>query len=108
MIQVTRVLAASNTDLLAGTQLDQIPESGMFVVTAASTQNDGTINVSLGQVVLITAQPLPLRLNGVPDMSDDPGISIVGRAGARPVIAYVEVTAATAYIIIQFIPASDL
>jgi len=108
LIQVTRVLAASNTDILAGTQLDQIPSSGTFVITGASTQNDGTINVSLGQAILVTAQPLPLRTNGVPDMSDDPSIAVPAMGGARPVIAYAEVTAASVYIIVQFFLPSEL
>jgi len=108
MIQVTRVLAASNSDILSGTQLDQTPEPGVFGIFGASTQNDGTINVSLGGGILITAQPLNLRTNGVPDMSDDPAVAIEAPSGARPVIAYVEVTAATVFIIVQFVPASEL
>ena len=73
-IRVTQVLAASDQDILAGTQLDQIPESGIFSIIGASTQNDGTLNISLGGALLIQAQALPLRTSGVPDMSDDPWV----------------------------------
>jgi len=102
MIRVTQVLAASDTDVLAGTQLDQIPEAGEFAIIGASTQNDGTLNVSLGQALLIQAQALPLRVSGVPDLSDDPVMSLRAGPGARPVIAYVEVTAASVFLIIEF------
>lgn len=107
MIRVTQVLGASDTDILAGTQLDQIPEPGTFTIIGASTQNDGTLNISLGQSLLIQAQALPLRVSGVPNLSDDPVIALRALAGARPVLAYVEVTAASVYIIVEFVGDSE-
>jgi len=106
-IQVTQVLAATNADVLAGTQLDQTPEPGMYSIWAASTVNDSTITVSLGGVTLINAQPLNLRVNGVPSLLDDPPLIIGAPAGTRPVINIIEVTAMSAYIIIIFTPAGQ-
>lgn len=105
MIQVRQVLGASNTDVLAGTQLDQVPTPGTFEIWGASTVLDSTITVSLGQETLINGQALPLRTNGEPSLDADiPIASIFSPGGVRPVINVVEVTAMSATIVIVFTP----
>lgn len=104
MIQVNALLAATNTDVLAGTQLDQVPRPGMFRIWAASTVNDSTISVTLGQDTLINSVVLPLRANGVPDIDSDVPIQVPSPGGVRPVISIVEVTAMSALIIVVFQP----
>lgn len=108
LIQVTQVLAVSTPDVLSGTQLDQTPLSGVYKIFAASTQNDTTIQVSLGGNIIVQAQALNLRTSGVPSLSDDPMLMILGPAGARPVIGIVEVTAASIYVIVQFFTLDEL
>jgi len=103
MIQTRSNLIADNTDVLAGTQLDQVPGPGVFTIYGASTVLDSLITVSLGQDTLINAQPLTLRANGEPDLlSDVPVASVVSPGGVRPIINVNEQTAMTAVIIVVF------
>ena len=103
MIQVRSNLTADNTDVLAGTQLDQVPGPGTFTIYAASTVLDSLITVSLGQDTLINAQPLTLRANGEPDILNDvPVASIESPGGVRPIINVDEQTAMTAGVIVVF------
>lgn len=108
MITVLQTITADATDLLAGTQLDQIPEAGMFQIIAASTQADTLLSVTLGGDVIISNQAVPLRTAGVPDMSDDPAMVIASPGGSRPVIAVDIVTAATVMVQVQYTPASEM
>lgn len=105
MITVTSVLTSDNTDVLAGTQLDQVPSPGIFQVLAASTQNDTEITITLGKDTIIATRRLPQRSNGVPNDSDDRAFIIASPGGVRPVININIVTAATVYVITDFIPA---
>lgn len=98
------VLTASNTDVLAGTQLDQVPGPGTFLVIAASSVVDSTIGIILGTDTYVNDRPLPLRANGVPNASDDVQLVVTSPGGVRPVINIVEVTAMTVYIIVVFTP----
>jgi len=103
MIEVVQALTATNTDVLAGTQLDQVPGPGIFTIYAASTVADGTVTVSLGQDTLINAQVLLLRVSGNPNINEDVPIAEVSSpGGVRPVINYTEVTAATAVFVTVF------
>lgn len=104
MIQVNALLAATNTDVLAGTQLDQVPRPGVFRVWAASTVGDSTMSITLGQDTLINDVVLPLRTNGVPDINSDVPVLVQSPGGVRPVIAVTEVSAMSAMIIVVFQP----
>jgi|TARA_Y100000310_G_scaffold160717_1_gene160558 hypothetical protein len=105
MISVWTLLTATVADFLSGTQLDQVPGPGTFQILGASTVGDSTISVVLAGTILIDAQPLPLRANGVPDMSNDPAILISVDGGVRPIITITEVSAMTAMIQVTFVPA---
>lgn len=99
MIVVRQSITADNTDVLAGTQLDQVPLPGKFTIWAASTVLDSLLTVSLGEITLINAQALPLRTNGEPNVNEDiPLAEIDSPGGARPVLNYNEQTAATVVI----------
>jgi len=103
MIEVRQVLAADNTDVLAGTQLDQVPGPGTFTVYGASTVLDSLITISLGQDTLINAQALPLRTNGEPSVNEDAPIAIIeSPGGVRPVLNVDEQTAMSATILVIF------
>lgn len=105
LIQVNQLLAATDLDVLAGTQLDQVPRPGVFRVWAASTVGDSTMSVTLGADTLINGQVLPLRANGVPDIDADVPILVPSPGGVRPVVSVTEVTAMTAMVIVVFQPA---
>lgn len=81
-----------------------MPGPGTFLVIAASTVNDSTISITLGADTYVDARPLPLRANGVPQASDDVQFVVASPGGVRPVIAIVEVTAMSAYLIVVFTP----
>ena len=103
-IQVNQTLTATNADVLAGTQLDQTPQPGTYTILAASTVADSTITISLGGVIIVNGQALPLRANGVPSLLEDVSLIIAAPAGARPVINIIEVAAMTAMVIVLFEP----
>jgi len=99
MIVVRQNLATDNTDVLAGTQLDQVPQPGTFTIYAASSVLDTLATVSLGQDTIINGQALPLRANGEPNINEDiPIAEIFSPGGARPVININEQTAMVAVI----------
>lgn len=100
---VRTTLTADNTDVLAGTQLDQVPGPGVFTVFGASTVLDSAITITLGKDTLINAQPMPLRANGEPNINEDIPLAIIeSGGGVRPVINVDEVTAMTAVLIVVF------
>jgi len=103
MILVRQVLSADNTDVLAGTQLDQVPNAGSFTVYGASTVLDSLVTISLGADTLINGQALPLRTNGEPSINADLPIAVIeSPGGVRPVINIDEVTAMSATIVVLF------
>ncbi len=103
MIQVRQVIAADNTDVLAGTQLDQVPLPGTFTIYGASTVLDSLVTVSLGQDTIINAQALPLRTNGEPSLNEDAPIALIeSRGGVRPIINVDEQTAMSATFVVIY------
>lgn len=108
MIVVTRVLTADNTDVLAQTELDQAPEGGSYEILAASSQNDTTISIELGGDEVVDTRNLPQRTNGVPEDDADRSFIIIASGGTRPVVAIDIVTAATVYVIITYVPFSEM
>lgn len=99
-----QVLTASNTDVLAGTQLDQPGVPGVYTIFVASTVGDTTISVSLGGRTIVDAAVVVLRANSEILQDADPFFQILSRTGGRPVIAIVEVTAASIRIRTIFLP----
>lgn len=100
MIIVSSTVTADNTDLLAATDLANIPRDGQLDIFIASTQNDTTLTITgPGVEAPIRTQKLQLRTNGMPLLSDDLPISIPVTQGAHYILNLDIVTAATANMI---------
>jgi len=105
MITVEEVITASDTDFLAGTQLDQPGVPGVYTVWGVSTVGDTTITIRLGSRIVTDAAVLTLRANSEIRENEDTFFQMISRTGGRPVINIVEVTAATIRIRVKFLPA---
>ncbi len=101
-----QVLVASNTDVLAGTQLAQPNVPGVFTIWTASTVGDSTITVTLGGRTLITNGIIILRANSEIRENEDTFIQGISSVGGRPVISIVEVTAMSCRVRTKFLPAA--
>lgn len=105
MITDEQLITASNSDLLAGTQLDQPGVPGVYTVWCASTVGDSTVSITLGGRTIVNAAVIVLRANSEIRENEDPFYQMVSRTGGRPVINIVEVTAASIRTRVRFIPA---
>jgi len=105
VITVEEELTASNTDFLAGTQLDQPGIPGVYTVWGASTVGDTTIVIRQGSQIIVDGAALVLRANAEIRENEDGFYQMLSRTGGRPVIAITEVTAATIRIRVKFVPA---
>jgi len=105
MITVESTLTATNTDFLAGTQLDQPGVPGVYTVWAASTVGDSAVTISLGGRTITDAAIITLRANSEIRENEDPYFQMLSRTGGRPVINVTETTAAVIRVRVRFIPA---
>jgi len=105
IITVESVLTASNTDFLAGTQLDQPGVPGVYTIWAASTVGDSTITVTLGGRTVTDGAVITLRANSEIRENEDTFFQATSLTGGRPVINITEVTAASIRVRVKFIPA---
>jgi len=105
MITVENVITATNTDFLAGTQLDQPGVPGVYTVWGSSTVGDTTITIRLGGRIITDGATLVLRANSEIRENEDTFFQMASRTGGRPVIAITEVTAASIRIRVKFLPA---
>jgi len=105
MITDEQVITASNTDVLAGTILDQPGVPGIYTVWLASTVGDTTVSVSLGGRTIAEGAVVILRANSEIRENEDPFFQMLSRTGGRPVIAVIEVTAASIRVRTRFLPA---
>lgn len=105
MITDEQVLVATNSDVLAGTQLDQPGVPGVYTIWASSTVVDSTITISLGGRTIVNAAIVILRANSEIRENEDPFFQVLSRTGGRPVIAVVEVTAMSLRVRTRFLPA---
>ena len=108
MIEVSKYITADNVDVLAGSQLDQISDDGVFEILVASSTATDTITVMLGDAVLVNNQIIAMRTNGVPSMSEDVPISIETEGGVRPIISIDIATAANVMCRVFFTPYDEL
>ena len=104
IITVEQVLAASNTDFLAGTQLDQPGQAGVYTVWIASTVADTTITITLGGQQVVNDAAAILRANAEIRENEDTFFQMISLTGGRPVINITEVTAASIRVRVKFIP----
>jgi len=106
IITVESVLTASDTDFLAGTQLDQPGVPGVYTVWLASTVGDTTVTITLGGQQITTNAVATLRANSEIRENEDTFFQMTSLTGGRPVINIVEVTAATIRVRVKFLPLS--
>lgn len=100
--------AADNADVLAGTQLDQPGQPGVYTIWLASTQLDTLVTISLGGQQITTATPVVLRAGPEIRENEDSFFQMVSPSGGRPLINVNVQTAATFVVQIKFIPASAI
>lgn len=105
MITDEQILTASNTDVLAGTQLDQPGVPGVYTIWVASTVVDTTVTITLGGRTIVSGAIVVLRANSEIREDEDPFFQVLSRTGGRPVINIVEVTSASIRVRTKFIPA---
>ena len=105
IITVEDVIAASNADFLAGTQLDQPGVPGVYTVWTASTVGDSTITITLGGQQIVNAAVIILRANSEIRENEDTYFQMLSRTGGRPVLNIIEVTSALIRVRVKFLPA---
>ncbi len=81
-----QVLTATNTDVLAGTQLDQPGVPGVYTIWAVSDQVDTTITISLGGRTLTNGAVVTQRTGSIILESDDTSFQVMSPTGGRTVI----------------------
>lgn len=104
-IIVNKDLPTDNADVLSGTSLDPVPETGILVIWVASSQRDGILTVGGPGVQGGGTYKIPpiLRSNGIPDCNADVPSVIAVRQG-KVIVDYDEVTGADAFSSIMFLP----
>jgi len=105
MITVERVITATNTDFLAGTQLDQPGVAGVYTIWLVSDVVDTTVTISLGGRTLTSEAVVVQRTGSIIEENEDTFFQMLSRTGGRPVISITEVTAAVIRVRVKFIPA---
>ena len=105
MITVESTIQATNSDFLAGTQLDQPGVPGVYTMWLASTVGDSTVTISLGGRTITDNSVIILRANSEIRENEDSYFQILSRGNGRPVISITEVTAMTTRVRVRFIPA---
>lgn len=109
-VDVDVVLTADNTDVLSATDLDQIPNNGVLVILAASSQQDSALTITLpggaGIAAPMRAIPVTMRANGEIRQDQDPQLVLPIRQGGHATLNLDVVTAATVRIRAKFATAS--
>jgi len=105
MITDEQIVTADNTDVLAGTQLDQPGVPGVYTIWATSTVGDTLITISQGGRRIVDRGVVTLRANSEIRENEDPYFQMLSPTGGRPVINIDVVTAATVRVRTRFIPA---
>jgi len=105
IITVEQVIAATASDFLAGTQLDQPGVPGVYTIFVCSTVGDTAVTVRLGGRTIVDAAIAVLRANSEIRENEDPFYQMRSMTGGRPVITITEVTAATIRVRVKFLPA---
>lgn len=109
MIIVEVVGSADNTDVLAGSDLANIPEGGVIMIRAASTQQDTDLTITgPGSEPVARNIPMILRANAEIRQQDDPSFQLPVTQGGRYVINVDVVTAATFRISVTYADLEDL
>lgn len=109
MIVVTVVGTATNTDLLANTDMANVPADGILEIFAAATQNDHTLTVTgPGAEPVIRSSKIQLRSNGMVSLKDDIPMVIPVFQGGHYIVNHTVVTAGTFGYVFIFTPIDEL
>jgi len=98
-------LTASNTDVLAGTQLDQPGVPGVYTVWCASTVGDTTVSITLGGRTIVNGAIVVLRASSEIRENEDTYFQMMSQTGGRPVINITETTSMVCRVRVKFLPA---
>jgi len=105
IITVEETLAADDVDFLAGTQLDQPGQGGVYTIWVASTVGDTLISITLGGQTLANNAVAVLRANSEIREDADSFFQMLSVTGGRPIINVNIVTAAVVRVRVKFLPA---
>jgi hypothetical protein len=105
MITDEQTLTSTDSDVLAGTQLDQPGVPGVYTTWVASTVGDTTVTISLGGRTIVNGAVVVLRANSEIRENEDTYFQVLSKTGGRPVISVTETTAMTARVRTKFLPA---
>jgi hypothetical protein len=73
VLNYSEYLTSADTDILAGSELEFAPGTGVYVIRAASTVNTATLAVQGNRhPVVSSARAIVLRANGEPQAQDQP------------------------------------
>lgn len=100
-----QILAADDTDVLAGTQLDQTGVPGVYTIWVCSTVVDTLITISLGGRTYANAAVAILRANSEIRENEDAFFQVLSPTGNRPIININIQTAASVRVRTRFLPA---
>jgi len=101
MIAVRRFLTADDTDLLAGTDLDNVPVGTNMFIYGASTQIDTTMTLTVpGIQAPLNANPLVVRAGPELRQDEDLLVAFFVDQNGHVVVAIDVVTAATVVILV--------
>jgi hypothetical protein len=108
MIQVSGIKTSDNANALASTDLQSAPGPGVYLFWVASSQADTLITITAPPQVGMRNNPVHLRTNGVPLVSDDSPVTIAVRGGEQVSLQIDIVTAATCGYVVKYIPTNEL
>lgn len=103
MIQVTGVVAADSTNVLAGSDLQSAPRAGVVLLWIASSQADTRITFTCPPNVASRNITPHVRTNGVPLVSDDSPVAVPVVGGEQIAVQVDIVTGATCGYVVKFI-----
>jgi len=108
MIQVSGIKTADTANALASTDLQSAPGPGVYLFWVASSQADTLITITAPPQVGMRNNPVHLRTNGVPLVSDDSPISMAVNGGEQVAVQIDIQTAATCGYVVKFIPKGEI
>lgn len=108
MIQVTGIVTADSTNVLAGSDLQSAPAAGVVLLWIASSQADTRITFTCPPKVASRNITPHLRTNGVPLVSDDSPVAVPVNGGEQIAVQVDVVTAATVGYVVKFIAKEEL
>jgi hypothetical protein len=99
---------AADTDALQGTDLERAPGPGLIEIWPASTVDTATLTLVVGGENIVRNQVIPLRANGVPNVSDDPPAASAPVGGGEKIVVNLGGTTGTIHTKAVFTPEDEL